>query len=63
MQEREIQFQSDILELIKELKTEVYSVIDDFVERVKLLLWDHFNIEEDIEFDLQIIEGLMQLTV
>ncbi len=54
--------QKDLLELISELKNEIYSGLEDFVQQAQIVLSDHFNLEEDVGFDMVTIDALVKLT-
>lgn len=57
---------NEVVELIETMKKEIYNVIDDFVYNSRILLHDHFNLEDDVPLDTNgfpmIIQGLLKLT-
>jgi len=57
----EKEFQTDIVELLQELKSEVYPKLDDFVAKAQLALQDSFECL-DIPFDHLTISSLLKLT-
>jgi hypothetical protein len=57
-----VEFQKDLLEMIEELKEEIYTALDSFVEKAKAVLLDHFTMEPGMPFDMLTITSLLKLT-
>mmetsp|Transcript_5837 Transcript_5837/g.8171 ORF Transcript_5837/g.8171 Transcript_5837/m.8171 type:complete len:688 (-) Transcript_5837:33-2096(-) len=63
--EKQKLLEKDLTLLMNDLKTEIYSVLDDFVQKVQIILGDQFDLLDDANcnpFDVTIVASLFKIT-